>query len=212
VHRKYYLFTLILSGVITGITLGSCTTAAADQPNPIIAAADTTPTWIQRFTANPAFIADGFDFPVGPPDAKGYYNAQPMGRNLHLGDDWNGVGGGNTDMGDPVYSIAHGYVTQALDEGGGWDNVVRIVHVYNENGKQKAVESLYAHLDTMLVKEGQWIKRGQQLGTIGNAHGLYYAHLHLEIRDSVGMFIGGGYSHDTKGYLAPTPFIKAHRP
>ncbi len=27
---------------------------------------------------------------------RGYYNAQVFGKNNHLGDDWNGVGGGNT--------------------------------------------------------------------------------------------------------------------
>ena len=25
--------------------------------------------------------ADGFDFPVGPPDARGWYDAQPFGKN-----------------------------------------------------------------------------------------------------------------------------------
>lgn len=36
-------------------------------------------------------IADAFDFPVGKPDAKSYYNAQPFTKNNHLGDDWNAV-------------------------------------------------------------------------------------------------------------------------
>ena len=53
-------------------------------------------------------ISDGFDFPVGKPNAKKYYNAQKFGKNYHLGDDWNGVGGGNTDYGNPVYSISNG--------------------------------------------------------------------------------------------------------
>jgi len=50
--------------------------------------------------------ADHFDFPVGRPDAKGYYNAQGFGKNAHLGDDWNGTGGGNSDLGDPIYEEA----------------------------------------------------------------------------------------------------------
>ncbi|MBL4587064.1 MAG: hypothetical protein JKX84_08430, partial [Flavobacteriales bacterium] len=37
------------------------------------------------FELNANHISDGFDFPVGPPDAKGYYNAQPFGKNEHLG-------------------------------------------------------------------------------------------------------------------------------
>lgn len=155
--------------------------------------------------------SDGFDFPVGKPDAKGYYNAQKFGKNNHLGDDWNGNGGGNTDYGDPIYSISNGTVTEAVQFYGGWGKVVRIAHEWNESGKLKKVESLYAHMDTMLVKVGDQVGKGQLIGTIGNAEGIYYAHLHLEIRDGVGYELGGGYSANTKGYLDPTAFIKAHR-
>ncbi|MCP4808387.1 MAG: hypothetical protein GY913_06235 [Proteobacteria bacterium] len=35
---------------------------------------------------------DGFDQPVGHPDAEGYFDAQPFGVNHHLGQDWNGNG------------------------------------------------------------------------------------------------------------------------
>lgn len=156
--------------------------------------------------------ADGFDYPVGPPDAKGYYNAQKFGENLHLGGDWNGTGGGNSDLGDPVYSIASGIVTYAEDIRGGWGRIVRIAHNLGTLEEPELIESLYAHLDTMTVDRGDTVRRGEQIGTIGNAHGAYWAHLHLEIRDTVGMPIGGGYDEDTKGYLDPTAFIKAHRP
>lgn len=154
-------------------------------------------------------IADGFDFPVGPPDAKRYYNAQPFGENSHLGDDWNGVGGGNSDLGDPVYSIAHGLVVEAEDHGSGWGNIIRIVHQLDSGGQQ--VESLYAHLDTIIVEVGDFVERGDPIATIGNAEGAYWAHLHLEIRDIVGLPLGGGYSHTAAGYLDPTVFIEEHR-
>ena len=65
-----------------------------------------------------------------------------LAENDHLGEDWNGVRGGNTDLGDPIYSIAHGYVSFAKNIGGGWGNVIRITHYINPNRK---VESLYAH-------------------------------------------------------------------
>jgi murein DD-endopeptidase MepM/ murein hydrolase activator NlpD len=76
----------------------------------------------------------------------------------------------------------------------------------------KFVESFYAHCDTILVHENQWVKRGEQIGTIGNCKGRYYAHLHFEMRDSINMEIGGGYSENTNGYLNPTAFIKNNRP
>lgn len=162
------------------------------------------------FNSHPTFISDGFDFPVGPPSAKGYYNAQGFRKNNHLGDDWNGNGGGNSDLGDPIHAIANGYVVSAEEYGPGWGNVIRVIHYMKE--KDQLVESLYAHCDTMLVKKGTWVKRGQQIGTIGNAHGTYWAHLHLEIRTTVDMDLGGGYSEETKGFTDPTAFIKANRP
>ena len=73
-------------------------------------------------------VADGFDFPVGAPDGVGYYDALRFGANRHLGEDWNGNGGGDSDLGDPVAAIARGRVTFADDVGGGWGNVVRVVH------------------------------------------------------------------------------------
>jgi len=166
---------------------------------------------IMLFKEHTAYYSTGFDYPVGKPDAKGYYNAQPFGKNNHLGDDWNGNGGGNTDMGDPVYAVANGYVTQSVNFYGGWGRVLRIAHAIPEGDSLVIVESLYAHMDTMTTRKGQWIKKGDAIGTIGNAGGIYLAHLHLEIRNGAGYELGGGYSTVTKGYLDPTKFIKANR-
>ncbi len=160
------------------------------------------------FVYDSLYISESFDFPVGKPDAKGYYNAQKFQENMHLGDDWNAVTGGNSDLGDPIYSIANGYVKFAEDHGGGWGNVIRVIHKMS-NGK--IVESLYAHCDTILVKEKQWIKKGMKIGTIGNVDGQYLAHLHFEIRNNIELPIGAGYSDKTDGYLDPTEFIKKNR-
>jgi murein DD-endopeptidase MepM/ murein hydrolase activator NlpD len=151
---------------------------------------------------------DGFDFPVGAPDAKGYYNAQRFGKNDHLGDDWNGVGGGNTDMGDTVFATAHGLCSVALNYYGGWGKIVRLRHIRGDS----KTESLYAHLDEILVHVGDTVRRGQPIGTIGNAEGKYFAHLHFEIRNRWDMAIGGGYAVDKTGYLDPTEYVVANRP
>jgi len=87
---------------------------------------------------------------------------------------------------------------------GGWGNVIRILH---KLPNQKKIESLYAHCDTILVKEKQWVTKGTKIGTIGNAHGIYLAHLHFEIREDISLPIGGGYSENSEGYLNPTKFI-----
>ncbi|MCW5806700.1 MAG: M23 family metallopeptidase, partial [Deltaproteobacteria bacterium] len=128
---------------------------------------------------------DGFDFPVGAPDGDGYYDAQPFGRNYHLGNDWNGNGGGDSDLGDPVYAVANGVVGHTRDHHGGWGRVLRIVHACG-------VESLYAHLDTLEVPVGVTVRRGQRIGTIGTAHGVYRAHLHFELRTQP-LPLGGGH-------------------
>ena len=153
-------------------------------------------------------LADSFDFPVGKPDAKGYYNAQKFGENNHLGEDWNATSGGNTDLGHPIYSIANGQVTLAADLGGGWGKIIRIAHQLPDG---TWVESLYAHCERMLAKRGDIIYKGDQIATIGNNDGQYLAHLHFELRSELALSLGGGYSTDTTGYLNPTEFIKSHR-
>jgi murein DD-endopeptidase MepM/ murein hydrolase activator NlpD len=156
-------------------------------------------------------VTKAFDFPVGAPNAKNYYNAQKFGKNYHLGDDWNGKGGGNTDFGDPVYASSDGIVAFSDDVKGGWGNVIRIYHNFGTKQKPVYVESLYAHLNKRAVNTGTIVKRGMKIGTIGNANGIYWAHLHFEIRDTLDMPIGGGYSKDTNGYIDPTKFILSHR-
>jgi murein DD-endopeptidase MepM/ murein hydrolase activator NlpD len=150
----------------------------------------------------------GFDFPVGKPNAKGYNNAQKFTKNNHLGEDWNGNGGGDSDLGDPIYSIANGYVVDAKNHKGSWGNVIRIIHYISENNQ---IESLYAHCNAINVKKGDYVSKGDKIGTIGNNNKQYWAHLHLELRSEVGLPIGGGYSSDTKGYLNPTAYIKNNR-
>ena len=160
------------------------------------------------FAKKTEYKSDGFDFPVGKPGAKGYYNAQGFGgKSFHLGDDWNATTGGNSDIGHPIYSIANGYVAESADKKKGWGPVIRIVHYH----KGKFYESLYAHCQDMYVKPGDWVKRGQKIATIGNNNGMYLAHLHLEIRDKPDLPLGGGYSRETAGYLDPTVFIKENR-
>ena len=156
-------------------------------------------------------LADGFDFPVGAPDGYGYYCAQGFGQNHHLGEDWNGSGGGNTDYGDPVYAIGTGVVSASADLSGGWGNVVRIIHRYEEDDGVREVESLYAHLQDYSVRVGDVVGRGQQIGRIGDADGIYIAHLHFEIRAAAGMPVGPGYARRSHGYLDPTAFIASHR-
>ena len=170
------------------------------------------PTKIQilsgLFDKNPTYRSNGFDFPVGKPHAKGYYNAQKFGKNNHLGDDWNSVKGGNSDLGDPIYATSNGYVHFCEDLGGGWGKVIRMVHQLEDG---RLIESVYAHCDKILVESNRFVNKGEKIGTIGNCNGMYLAHLHFEIRSDIEMGIGGGYSDNQTGYLDPTEFINKNR-
>lgn len=157
--------------------------------------------------------ADGFQYPVGPNGTgEGYYIARGYRPNGHLGEDWNGVRGGSTDLGDPVYATANGFVTFARNYHVGWGNVVIIRHAYYEGSTLKYVDSLYGHLLDFSVQEGEQVKRGQKIGRIGDNFGMYEAHLHFEMRKNlqIGMF-RSSFPRDFSNYYSPNEFVAAHR-
>lgn len=156
-------------------------------------------------------VAEGFDMPVGKPNGDGYYMSRGF-LSYHPGEDWNGLAGGNSDLGAPVYCIGNGYVTFAMDARMGWGNVVIVRHAYVEGGMLKTVDSMYAHLNQIMVRKGQQVSRGQQVGTIGTNRGMYTAHLHFEIRKN--LFIGinrSAFAKDFTNYFRPTQFIAQRR-
>jgi murein DD-endopeptidase MepM/ murein hydrolase activator NlpD len=158
-------------------------------------------------------LADGFDYPVGKPHAEGYYVFRGYWPNGHLGEDWNGNGGGNTDLGDPVYAIADGIAVYSSDYGMGWGNVIILRHAYRDGqGRVMYIDSLYGHLDRRDARMDQIVKRGQQIGTIGTAHGKYYAHLHFEIRKNLQIGMKrSSFKKDHSCYHNPRTFIRNHR-
>ncbi|MDF1860428.1 MAG: M23 family metallopeptidase [Verrucomicrobiales bacterium] len=151
---------------------------------------------------------DHFDSPVGSRLGALTYNAQPFLTDRHLGDDFNGIGGWNSDLGDPVYAVADGYVLSAGWPGDGWGNVITLLHEI-EDGPQ--IQTFYAHLDTMTVPVGKQVRRGDKIGTIGNANGNYLAHLHFELRTSPSLDVGGGYADEKLGRLSGELALKKWR-
>jgi murein DD-endopeptidase MepM/ murein hydrolase activator NlpD len=157
-------------------------------------------------------LADGFDFPVGKPEAEGYYKARGFRSGGHMGEDWDGIRGGDTDLKDPIYCIGDGIVVFARDVHRGWGNVVIVRHAYRENGTTKHIDSLYGHLNSILVNRGQKVARGQQIGTMGTAHGQYDAHLHLEIRKNLEIGMSRSkFQKNFSNYYDPSQFIASHR-
>jgi len=147
-------------------------------------------------------VALRFDPPLGAL----IYNAQPFWEmnvrrgGHHTGDDLNGIGGMNTDLGDPVLAVADGLVVYAGDPSPGWGNIVILAH-RRPNGE--LVQSMYAHLDRIDVSPGELVGRGRRVGRVGTAHGSYPAHLHFEIRTGDGVDIGAGYGGDPLNRVDP---------
>lgn len=158
-------------------------------------------------------LSNGFDLPVGKPDAAGYYVFRGYYPGGHLGEDWNGNGGGDSDLGDPVYASGSGVVVFSEDYRRGWGNVVIVRHAYlDENGRVALMDSLYGHLDQRMVRKYQLVERGQQLGTIGTAHGKYAAHLHFEMRKNINIGMArGSFDQGYSNYFSPRQFIATRR-
>lgn len=99
--------------------------------------------------------------------------------------------------GTPVYSTAQGKVVKILYSKYGYGNRIVIQHAYG-------FETLYAHLDIIKVKRGQWVGKNQVIGTVGSTGTSTGPHLHYEIhknnepRDPLGYF----YTEFTQELLA----------
>lgn len=86
-------------------------------------------------------------------------------------------------IGSPIYSIGDGVVVDVLYQNTGGKMII-IDHGNN-------IFSMYAHLNSQLVKEGQHIKRAEKIGTMGNTGFTTGPHLHLSV--SQGMPYTSGY-------------------
>lgn len=122
----------------------------------------------------------------------------------HLGIDIIGHNGLNNGSGYLDYIIAHsdGVVVGVRNNyatndrtGNSYGNYVKIKH---DNGYY----TLYAHLkyNSVTVKVGDRVKKGQVIGSMGNTGHSFGAHLHFEVRNE----------NDIK--IDPTPFINSDLP
>jgi murein DD-endopeptidase MepM/ murein hydrolase activator NlpD len=79
--------------------------------------------------------------------------------------------------GTPVTASDGGYVIASKT--GGWNNGYgNMVMVDHGNG----YVTLYAHLNSIYVRQGENVSKGQQIGTVGNTGNSTGPHLHFEVR------------------------------
>lgn len=90
--------------------------------------------------------------------------------------DWNRL----DDEGDPVVAAAPGVVTTVVRGTTGYGQWVRVTHDGGES-------SLYAHLQSIAVAEGQAVDQGALVGAVGSTGRSTGPHLHFEERDAKGV-------------------------
>jgi murein DD-endopeptidase MepM/ murein hydrolase activator NlpD len=97
-------------------------------------------------------------------------------RDFHAGVDL------SAPAGTPVYATADGRVSFAgrysARQSVAWWRYGNLVSLENGDG----FVTLYGHLDKVMVKEGQRVKQGEQVGTVGNTGWSTNPHLHYEVR------------------------------
>lgn len=76
--------------------------------------------------------------------------------------------------GDPVHSAGPGVVA-AVSERGAYGRAIRVDHGAD-------LSSFYAHLDSVLVRAGEAVRRGQVIGLVGATGNASGPHLHFELR------------------------------
>jgi murein DD-endopeptidase MepM/ murein hydrolase activator NlpD len=76
--------------------------------------------------------------------------------------------------GTPIYATGDGVVTEVIKANSGYGNTIVIDHGYG-------YETMYAHIYQFKVKQGEKVKRGQQIATIGSSGKSTAPHLHYEI-------------------------------
>ena len=79
------------------------------------------------------------------------------------------------NQGEPILAAGDGTVVKVVSSNTGYGNHVIIEH---EDGTQ----TLYAHMYSYGVKEGQTVSKGEQIGEVGNTGSSTGNHLHFEVR------------------------------
>lgn len=123
-------------------------------------------------SSTPSKTGSGLSYPVSAGITSGY--GHRWGE-LHAGIDF------GVPIGTPVRTAAPGVVIQTNTDGqpgmSGYGNVVLVSHYINGT----SYTTLYAHLDSINVSQGQTVSAGQVIGSSGNTGQSTGPHLHFEV-------------------------------
>lgn len=124
-------------------------------------------------------------YPTVPNQSSFNYGFEDPSYTALLGNTHKGVDISYTTSVRDIYSVDKGTVTKVntgcaeglRDCGGGYGNYVEVSHPHLTG----TIKTIYAHLESVDVKQGQEIKAGQYLGEMGNTGRSDGNHLHFEV-------------------------------
>ena len=161
---------------------------------------------IQSGSSGKVFInpSSGLAWPVPSCFSISSYYGSRWGRN-HNGIDISGGG----IYGKPIVAIADGYVYTVVSScthrdkasrcscGGGYGNYVAVDHgTMKLSGSSSNVKAYYAHMDSVAVGNGAYVKQGQVLGYVGTTGRSTGYHLHF------GIMVNGSWKDPMNYYRA----------
>lgn len=177
-------------------------------------------------------VADGYDSPVGTeaerrssqvwpgswldasPFAQLYFKGTPS-EAYHTGADLNLPR--DADAHSPVVATASGVVTFA-SRLPTWGNVIIVKHDPLGTAKGKVLYSRYGHVENIVIKVGDRVKRGQQLASVGNAFGAFAYHLHFDLSPTTILethpehWPAKNLNNLLANYINPREFLQNNRP
>jgi len=116
----------------------------------------------------------------------------------------------NSGRGQPVLAVADGTVLDAGWGSEGWANYGRRVYLSHAPGDGHTYTTMYAHLDSIDVAEGETLSRGDVIGTLGRScmgedecSSFSTPHLHFAVHRDAGF--GGSGSGGSYGGRAVKP-------
>jgi len=129
-------------------------------------------------------VAGGFLWPFDMTLARAFYISSPFGYRSSPG----GIGSTYHEgiditpgAGTPIMAVADGLVTKA-ENYSGYGNCVVIDNGTNESGVP--ISTLYGHMQSYVVSEGQTVTQGQVIGYVGSTGNSTGAHLHLTVYEN----------------------------
>jgi murein DD-endopeptidase MepM/ murein hydrolase activator NlpD len=181
-----------------------------------------------------AYIADGFDAPMGTIsdrqsetvwpgqwiDATGYavrYRIGTPQEAYHTGADLNlNAPYFDADAHSPVFAAANGVVTY-VGRVIGWGNIIIVRHdPLLTDGR--VIYARYAHVEAPRVQLSQRVVRGEQIASVGNADGAYPYHLHFDVSPTSVLDRQPGHwprldlNNLLSNYADPRLFVSQNRP